>query len=219
MQTPTVQPPPEFQARAILAMDGQQLVAILKDPASTEFQRMKACQRLAVVGAGDAVPVLAGMLGDAKMAHYARTALVPIPDPAVDGALREAARKLKGALLVGVINSMGQRQDVRAVPPLTRLLNGADLDVARASAAALGRIGGPSAIKALQDAALKTRSAVRTPALEALLVAAEGLLSRGDRRGALALYASLSRPEIPKPIRLAAMHSTIAVETAIGRPR
>ena len=113
-----VEPPPEFQARNIMSMDSPQLVAMLKEPAATEFQKMKARQRLAVVGTRDAVPALAAMLSDPKMSHYARFAMVPIPDPSVDAALREAAKKLKGHLLVGVINSIGQRQDVGAIPLL-----------------------------------------------------------------------------------------------------
>jgi HEAT repeat protein len=212
-------PPPEFQAGEILKMDSAQLVAILKDPSATEFRKMKACQRLAVAGTADAIPVLAAMLSDPKLAHYARTGLIPIPDPAVDDALRAAAGKLKGRLLVGVVNSIGQRADVKAVPMLTRMLYGADAEAGCAAAASLARIGGPSSVKALQEAANKGKGAVKTAALECLLVAAEGLMAQGDRKGALAVYTVLSRPEMPKPVRLAAMHSIIAVETAIDRPK
>jgi HEAT repeat protein len=214
-----VEPPPEFQAGKIMSMDSPQLVGILKDPAATEFQRMKACQRLAVVGTKDAVPALVALLGDPKLAPYARFGLVPIPDPSVDDALREAAKKLKGHLLVGVIDSIGNRQDVKSIPLLTRLFYGADTEVARAAAASLGLISGPSATKVLQDALLKAKGVVRTAAAEACMVSAEGLMARGDRNGALALYAVLSRPDIPKPVRLAAMHSTIAAETSLTHPR
>jgi HEAT repeat protein len=214
-----VEPPPEFRSGKIMSMDSPRLVAILKDPAATGFQRMKACQRLAMVGTKDAVPTLAAMLTDPKLAHYARFALVPIPDPSVDDALREAANKLKGQLLVGVLNSIGQRQDVKAIPLLTRLLFGRDAELASVAAASLGRISGPSATQALRDALLKAKGVVRTAAAEAGLVSAEGLMARGDRQGALALYGVLSRPDMPKSVRLAAMHSTIAAETSLARPR
>ena len=46
---------------------------------------------------------------------YARFGLEGIPDPAVDEALREAATKLQGRQLVGVIDSIGQRKDAKAV--------------------------------------------------------------------------------------------------------
>ena len=74
-------------------------------------------------------------------------------------------------------------------------------------------------LKTLQDALLKAQGVVRKAAAEAGLVAAEGLLARGDRKGALALYSVLSRPDMPKSVRLAAMHSTIAAETSLKRPR
>jgi len=211
--------PPEFQADKIMAMASPQLVQILKDPGSTSFQKAKACQRLAVVGAKEAVPVLAALLSDPQLAHYARTGLAPIPDPSVDDALRGALKKLKGKLLVGVINSIGQRRDAKAVEPLAKLMYDADAEVAQAAVASLGRISGAQAAKALQDGLAKTKGAVRTAVAGAGLVCAEGLMAQGDRQGAFAFYDTLSRPNIPKSVRLAAMHSTIAAETSLTRPR
>ncbi|MEN6535560.1 MAG: HEAT repeat domain-containing protein [Bryobacteraceae bacterium] len=214
-----VEPPPEFRAEKILLMDSPQLVAVLKDPAATEFQKMKACQRLAVIGTNDAVPVLAAMLSDPKMAHYARLGLGPLPDPSADDALRAATAKLKGTLLVGVIDTIGNRRDVKAVPILTKYLYRPDTDVARAAAAALGQISGPSATKALQEAVAKAKGVARAAAAEACLVSAEGLLAQNDRKGALAIYTFLMRADVQKPVRLAAMHNTIELETALNRPR
>jgi hypothetical protein len=54
---------------------------------------------------------------------------------------------------------------------------------------------------------------------DAGLSCAEGLLAQGDRTRAMTLYDILSRPDIPKPVRLAAMHSVIAKEISLGRPR
>ena len=44
-------------------------------------------------------------------------------------------------------------------------------------------------------------------------------MAQGDRQGAFAFYDTLSRPNMPKPVRLAAMSSTIAAETSLTRPR
>jgi len=211
--------PPEFQAEKIMKLDSPELVQILKDPAATVFQKDKACMRLAMVGTKDAVPALAALLGDPQFSHYARFGLAPIPDPSVDDALRGALKTLKGKLLVGVIDSIGQRKDAKAVEPLAKMMYDADAEVAQAAAAALGRISGPQATKALQDGLAKTKGPARTPVAAAGLVCAEGLMAQGDRKGALALYGALSRPDMPRSVRLAAMHSTIAVETALGRPR
>ena len=213
------QPPPEFQADKIMALDSPQLVAMLKDPKSTVFQKSKACMRLAMVGTKDAVPALAAMLPDPRFSHYARFALAPIPDPSVDVALRGALKKVKGKLLVGVIDSIGQRKDATSVEALAKLMYDADAEVALAATASLGRISGPRATQALRDGLAKTKGPMHAAVAAAGLVCAEGLMAQNDRKSALALYDTLSRPDIPKSVRLAAMHSTIAAETSLTRPR
>ncbi len=217
---PPVPPiPPEFQAEKIMKMESPQLVDLLKSAQATTFQKSKACMRLAVVGTKDAVPALAALLTDKQLAHYARFGLVPIPDPAVDDALRGAMKKVKGPLLVGVIDSIGQRKDAKAVDAIAKLLYDADPQVVQAAAATLGRISGPQATKALHDGLARTKGAARSAVAAACLVCAEGLMAQGDRKGALGLYDVLSGPDIPKSVRLAAMHNTIAAETSLTRPR
>ena len=54
---------------------------------------------------------------------------------------------------------------------------------------------------------------------DASLVYAERLLAEGKRAQALALYTSLSGPDMPKTARLAAMHGIIREETSTSRPR
>jgi HEAT repeat protein len=211
--------PPEFQAAKIMALDTPQLIPILKDPAATVFHKAKACMRLAVVGTAEAVPALAALLPDQQLSQYARFGLVPIPDPAVDDALRAALKTVKGILLIGVIDSIGQRNDQQAVEPLAKLLHGSDAEVAQAAAASLARLSGPRATAALQDGLAKTRGPVRNAVAAACLVCAEGLIARGDRKAALALYDTLSRPDMPKNVRLAAMHSIIGAESSLARPR
>jgi HEAT repeat protein len=196
-----------------------ELVALVKKPDATTFEKAKACQRLASVGTKDAVPAVAPLLADAQLAHYARYALEGIPDPSADDALRAALPKLKGLLLVGVINSLGQRRDARAAAPLSKLIYDADPQVAQAAAAALGRISGAQAAKTLQESLSRTKGPVRMAVADACLVCAEGLLAQGDRAQALALYNTLTAADVPKPVRLAAMHAIIGAETSLSRPR
>ena len=214
--------PPEFQAASIEKMDQAALIQILKTSDSSPagvFQKGKACHRLAQVGTKEAVPALAALLTDQQLAAYARFGLEGIPDPSADDALRAALPKVKGLLLVGVINSIGQRRDAQAVAPLTKLMYGADAEAVQAAAAALGYISGPQATKILRDGLAKTKGPVREAVAAAGLICAEGLMTKGDRQGAFALYDALSRPDIPKAVRLAAMHSTIAAEVSLTRPR
>ena len=124
----------------IMALPKEKLIAILKEPDASVYAKAKACQRLAVVGDKRAVPALAALLPDQRLSHYARFALEPNPDPLADDALRAALGKLKGKLLVGVINSIAHRKDVRALSALAELRRDEDREVAQAADAAMARI-------------------------------------------------------------------------------
>ncbi len=212
-------PPLEFQEGNIAEMDTAALIRILTDASAPEFQKAKACQRIGELGAKEAVPALSALLGKENLSTYARYGLEPIADPSADDALRSALSKLKGNLLIGVINSIGKRRDPKAGPALARMLYGADADVARAAAVAIGSIGEASSVKELQTALAKTDGVTRMAVADAALVCAERLLAAGNRDQALALYATLTAPGIPKPARLAAMNGIIREETSISRPR
>jgi HEAT repeat protein len=212
-------PPAEFQEGDIARMDVAALIRILADASSPEFQKAKACQRVGELGAKEAVPTLSALLSNEHLSTYARYGLEPIADPSADDALRDGLTKLKGNLLIGVINSIGKRRDAQASPALAKMVNGTDADVARAAVAALGNIGGVSSMKLLQAALTKTEGLTRMAVADSALVCAERLLAEGNRDQALALYASLSAADMPKPARLAAMSGIIREETSISRPR
>lgn len=213
------EPPPEFRENDIATMDATALIRILTDASSPEFQKAKACQRIGELGAKEAVPALSALLSNEHLSTYARYGLEPIADPSAAGALRAGLTKLKGNLLIGVINSIGKRRDAEASPALAKMIYGADADVARAAAAALGKIGGVSSMKELQAAVVKTKGMTRMAVADAALVCAERLLSEGNRDQAMVLYTSLSAADMPKPVRLAAMSGIIREETSISRPR
>lgn len=132
-----------YKSASIMALPSADLVKILNDPNTGEFAKAKACQRLAVVGNESAVPALARLLGDTRLAHYARTALDQIPGDAADRALREALSDLDGKLLVGAIHSIGTRRDAGALDLLAKLRQGDDTDVASAATWAISRIRRP----------------------------------------------------------------------------
>jgi hypothetical protein len=130
-------------AAQIVALPLPRLVAVLQDPGASVYAKAKACQRLALIGDGTAVPALALLLADPQLSHYARTALEPMPGRAADEALRGALSKVQGALLIGVITSIGNRRDGNAVAALEKLRHDANVEVGRAADAALARIRPP----------------------------------------------------------------------------
>ena len=103
----------------------------------------------------------------------ARYGLEPIPDQAVDDALRAALGKLKGRLLVGVIGSIGVRRDAKALDALEKLLGDGDGEVAQAAARALGSLGSPAAAKALETTLAKAPAANQSAVCEGLFRCAE----------------------------------------------
>ena len=225
--TPAVQParpkpptpPVEFQEGAIATMDAPALIRVITDAGSSEFQKAKACQRAGELGAKETVPALTALLGNEHLSTYARHGLEPMTDPSAGEALRAALPKLKGNLLIGVINSIGKRRDAKANPVLVKMMYGSDPDVARAAAAALGSIGGASSAKELQAALGKTTGMTKAAVGDACLVCAERMLAAGERDQALKFYSFLSGPEVPKPVRLAAMSGIIREETSTSRPK
>ena len=213
--------PAEFKAESVEKLDQAALLRILREPGSEPaavFRKAIACKRLAVIGTKDSVPPLAALLGDDRVSDYARDALESIPDPSADVALREALPKLKGLLLIGVVNSIRRRRDPNAIEPLGELIRGEDAAVAGAAALAAGEISGPLAAKMLVRALGTTKEAVREGVAGGILLCADRMMAE-DRKGALALLDLLSRSDIPNSARIPAMHLQVTAAASLKRPR
>jgi HEAT repeat protein len=113
---------------------------------ATPEGKAMACKQLSIYGTKAAVPELAKLLSDEQMSSWSRIALEAIPDPTADAALIEAAGKLNGKLLVGVINSIGAKRSDDSIEQLTKRLSDNDEQVAAAAAVALGKIGNEHSI-------------------------------------------------------------------------
>jgi HEAT repeat protein len=198
----------QTNSKEILALPPDKLVEILTNPEAKIFDKAKACQRLAVVGTKDAIPALVALLPDEKLNLYARFGLEGIPDPAVDDALREATAKLQGRQLVGVIDSIGQRKDAKAVDLLKGFLRNPDAPVASAAAGALGRIGTLEAAAVLKEWVVK-ETPVKNCLGDASLACAESLAAAGKTDEAIALYQAVRASSVPKHVKIAAIDGQV----------
>jgi len=123
------------------AAQEQELITILQSAAGPT-EKCAACQQLRIIGTVRSVSALSALLGEERTAHAARNALEAIPGPEAGAALREALGKTSGDIKAGLIDSLGRRREPESLPVLRPLLGDADVTIASAAAAALGRIGG-----------------------------------------------------------------------------
>ena len=194
------------------------LIAVLQSDAEHQ-EKAAACRLLARIGTQQAVPVLAAMLGDERLAHMARTALEPIPGPAPDAALRAALDRLDGRLLMGAMGSLGVRRDAQAVAPLAQRLTARDESVAQAAARALGQIGTAEAAAAIDAALAQSPAANQVAFCEGLFRCAEALAAAGQADASQAIYDRL-RTVSPAPhqVRAAALRGAILARGQAGIP-
>lgn len=81
--------------------------------------------------------------------------------------------------------------------------------MAEAAAAALGKIGGPEAIKALQGARAGAKPEVKATLCDALMRCADRLVAENKAEEATAIYQEMYKPTEPKHLRIAALRGLV----------
>ncbi len=198
-------------------LNQRDLIAVLKSDAP-KSEKAITCKQLAIYGTEQAVPALAPLLADKELASWARIALEAIPGPASDAALRDALGKLEGRLLIGVINSVSVRRDVRAVNTLVQKLDDSNAGVASAAAAALGHIGGEQAAKALTQSLADAPAGVRSAVAEGCILCAEWFLAHDRTTEAIKLYDTIREADMPDQRHLEAIRGAILARKSAGVP-
>ena len=184
----------------------QQFISLLKEPLASEAKEYL-CRKLSLIGAAASVPVLAGFLEDSRISEAARQALEVMPGPEATRALSEALRKHGSLHPAGLINALGMRKAVSAVPLLIDRLEDPNPQIIAAAAAALGNMGTPKAARALEAFLPKAAESLRPRIAEACLMCADRCRETGQPRWARALYQVLSHPPIPAHIQKAAQRN------------
>jgi len=175
------------------------------------------CRQLGIIGTERSVPTLAKMLTGEETSDMARYALERIPGAAVDEALREALPKTSGKIQVGIINSLGQRQDSKSISALGLLIRSSDRIIADAAVAALGHIADSNATEILAKAKDESKGELRVLVLDAYLKCADELAAQGQKEKALAIYKELYKPDEPTPIRTAALRGVVTVTKEVQK--
>ncbi|MCF7973486.1 MAG: hypothetical protein K9N55_06700 [Phycisphaerae bacterium] len=205
------------QAQAAEAWQESDLIAVLQSNAE-KGEKAITCKRLAIYGTDRCVPVVAPLLADMELSSWARITLEAIPGPVADAALRDAMGKVKGRLLVGVINSIAVRRDGRAVDPLIKTLGDPDEAVASAAAVALGHLGGEPAGTALTRALANAPTGVRSAVAQGCILCAEGFMANRETAKAIALYDAVRQADVPVQRHLEALRGVILARGDAGLP-
>ena len=193
------------------------LIAVLQSDAP-KSEKAITCKRLAIYGDDQAVPSLAPLLADKELSSWARIALEAIPGSAADAALRNALGNLHGRLLVGAINSIGVRRDIKAVDALVKKLDDTNASVASAAAIALGHIGGEQAAKALTMLLTDAPADVRSAVAEGCILCAERFLAHDSTTEAVKLYDTVRQADVPDQRHLEAIRGAILSRRSAGIP-
>ncbi len=119
----------------------RQFAEVLRREEATYDCRDFACRQLRIMGTEESVDALYDLLLVPETADMARYALQENMSEDAGKALRKALGKTDGAVLVGVVNSIGERGDEQAVDDLGKLASGTG-DVAAAAREALAKIRG-----------------------------------------------------------------------------
>jgi HEAT repeat protein len=172
---------------------------------------MAACRALRLIGGPDSVPVLAALVLKPETTDAARFALERIPGSEAGQALLTALDKTQGAVKRGLVFSLGERKTAAAVPALEKLAGGKDLSSAADAVKALGKIGGPEAVRVLSAVLGKAGLQLKLEAASALLLAVE------NGPGAAAVYNKLFAANLPPVMRQAAFKGKIEAAGGGGK--
>jgi len=193
------------------------LIGAMNAPTATFECKQFVCRMLRRIGTDQSVDSLAALLTDEKLSHMARFALQRMPSDKVDAVLREALGKVDDKLKVGIVSSIADRRDRKAVDALAKLTASANADLAGAALAALGRIGGEQAAAAISGATVS--KALAPTKADAHLMCADSLTKEGKTSAAAAIYTALSGPGNPKMVRVAAFQGLVATDPAGMMPK
>ena len=190
----------------ILLNEGK-LIEVLQKAETSDNDKVTACQNLGWCGTGAAIVPLTALLANEKpiLRHAARYGLEMIPDPAVETAFCDAAGRLTGSALVGVLQSMGNRGNAKSVTVLSGRMSDSDKGVADAAVQALGKLATAEAMTALKAGLGKS------PCVAVAYVIGAGKVAGTEPARAAACYADirLTKENVNPSTRLAALRGEI----------
>ena len=188
-------------------------ISVLRSNASSASKEY-VCRKLMHIGSAKSVSVLGTLLNDPDLTHMALFALERIPDKAVDRVMRDALDETSGLAKVGVINSLGNRRDSLSVENLIEVFRDDELDIKKAVAIALGKIGTLEATRALEEYVKDAPHEIYRSIQDGRLRGAENLTQKGHVKNVLPIYQDIYQNGQEPHIRLAGFRGLLLSESS-----
>ncbi len=125
------------------------LIAVVASKDATQTGKTIACRFLQQVGTDRCIPAVSGLLRDEMLSDYARLVLERLKSEKADKAMRDALQKAPDKAIVGILASLAERRDTKAVKSACELAKSGNPAVAKAAIQAIGKIGGKDAARCL----------------------------------------------------------------------
>ncbi len=127
------------------------LIAVITSKDATQAGKAVACRFLQQVGTERCIPAVSGLLYDEILSDYARLVLERLKCEEADKAMREALEKTPDKVKIGILGSLRERRDEKAVKPAGKLVHSSNPALAKAAIQAIGKIGGKEAAECLSS--------------------------------------------------------------------
>jgi len=127
----------------------EKLIAVVASKDATQAGKAVACRFLQQVGTKRCIPAVSGLLYDEILSDYARLVFERLKSKQADKAMRDALEKAPDKARVGILSSLAERRDEKAVKAACKIANSGNPAVAKAAIQAIGNIGGKEAAECL----------------------------------------------------------------------
>lgn len=180
------------------------LIEILSGDA-TFASKQFASRQLRVIGSEKSLPILTEMLRNEKTADLATYALENINGNKVDEILLETIPLVNKKTKLGIINTLAVRKNPSSVKGLSNLMEGSDIDVAIASARALGKIANKDCSATLSLYLNTNNKQLKRVILDSYLACADKMVIENDSKSAYEIYSKIYAGNNPQNIKKAAI--------------
>jgi HEAT repeat protein len=185
------------------------LINVLNDKNTSPAAKAFAAEQLYRICDEDTIADFGKMLLRKATSDHARIGLEKIDHSDAQSALLLALDKASGTILVGIIQSLGERGEPSAAKSLRRLAMSGNAQITEPALEALGKIPGPESMDTLDWCRSNLRRSMRPKATKAYMQCGWKSLSTGDLETASDIFDSLLIEIEPLDVRKEAMSGYI----------